>query len=279
MEREQYFCRAGRPVPVDLGYRPEDAFRPSVWLDSSAVPGCMCSHSGWFVMPCRQEGLVKHKTDEILIFVGGDPADPENLNGEIELQLEQDKLTLTHTCVVFIPAGAAHGNLEVKRADKPILHFTIQMSESDYSAEPAAATAPVGTYANHVVERYEPVDGSRPEAPPGFLTLLLWLDSQKLKSAPYLETVWFHTTNDTGPEEHMHDDLDELIGFFGTDPEHPDELGGEVQFFVEGEPVSVRKSCIIYLPRGVRHSPILVPELKRPIIHFSAGNGGDYARK
>ena len=122
------------------------------------------------------------------------------------------------------------------------------------------------------------MDGRIPAAPEGFLTFLLWIDGKKLKGAPYMEAVWFKTSNDTGPEAHAHD-FDEFIGFVGTDPEHPEELGAEVQFYIGDEYFTVTKSCLVYIPRGVRHSPILVPKLSRPIIHFSGGNGGDYKRE
>jgi hypothetical protein len=93
-----------------------------------------------------------------------------------------------------------------------------------------------------------------------------------------METVWFKTSNDTGPAPHEHD-FDEFIGFIGSDPDRPDELGARIQFYVEDKPVTVTKSCLVYIPRGVRHSPIIIPEMERPIFHFSGGNGGDYARR
>ncbi len=185
---------------------------------------------------------------------------------------------MTKTCFVFIPRGAAYGNMEIGRLDKPVLRLLSLMDSDTYASFPAEATAPPGTYSNNVVEKYAPVSGRIPEAPEGFLTLILWIDGQKLTGAPYMEACWFHTTNDTGPESHLHDNLDELIGFIGTDPDNPGELHAEVRFFIEDQEVVITKSCIVYVPRGVMHSPILVPKLDRPIIHFSGGNGGNYYR-
>ena len=93
-----------------------------------------------------------------------------------------------------------------------------------------------------------------------------------------MEAVWFHTTNDNGPETHAHE-FDELIGFLGSDPDAPCELNGEITLLLDGETVSFTKSCVAYIPRGITHSPILVPKLDRSLIHFSGGNGGDYARR
>ncbi|NLO97448.1 MAG: hypothetical protein GX091_05195 [Peptococcaceae bacterium] len=279
MSNCQYLALPGMGKPMKMPVEPEDGRVTSLWMDGKVVNNCIFAEAAWFKKPFRETGLFKHDSDKLLIFVGSDPQDHENLNAEVEIWLENDKIALTQTSVVFVPAGVAHGRMEVKNLKKPVIHFTILMNSSYYNPIPAEATAPKGTYDRNWVEKYDPVDGFRPEAPEGFLTLLLWLDDKKLKGAPYLETVWFHTKNDTGPEEHCHDDFDELIGFLGSDPEHPEDLGAEVKFYLGGEWVTINKSGIFYIPRGVSHSPILVPKLERPIIHFSCGNGGDYAKK
>jgi hypothetical protein len=247
-------------------------------MDSGLLDGCIFSEAGWFVKPVTEPGMIRHDSDALLVFIGSNPEDPENLNAEIELWIENDQLILTETCFVFVPKGAAYGNMHTRSLNAPVL-YTINLMDTDtYASFPAEASAAPGTYSGNVVKKYAPVSGKIPEAPEGFLTLVLWIDGQKLVNAPYMEACWFHTTNDTGPESHMHDNLDELIGFLGTDPAHPEELYAEVKFFVEDEEITVTKSCIVYIPRGVMHSPILVPKLDRPIIHFSGGNGGNYTR-
>lgn len=278
MSISEYFALAGMSSPDHIHFHPESAHVHSVRMDRSIYPGCIFSDACWVTKPLQRDEFFKHNSDELLMFIGSDPADPENLNAEIELWIENDKLTLTTTSIVFVPAGAAHGRVHIKNVKKPVFHFTCHLNTDTYEEIPAAATVPAGTYANNWVEKYAPVDGKLPSAPPGFLTRLLWIDGKKLKGAPYLEAVWFHTTNDTGPESHAHD-FDEYIGFVGTNPDHPEDLGAEIHFYIGDEYVSVTKSCLVYIPRGVAHSPILVPKLNRPIIHFSGGNGGDYKRE
>jgi hypothetical protein len=239
----------------------------------------MFNEASWYVMPFKRPGLLKHNSDEVIFFIGGDPNNPENLNATIEIWIENDKLKLTKTCAVFVPGGVAHGIMEVRDLNMPVFHYTCHLNTSKYETFSAEATSAPGTYDRNWVERYEPVNGKLPGAPEGFLKLLLFLDGKKLKGAPYAEAVWFCTTNDTGPAPHVHEDFDEFIGFIGSDPGHPEELNGEVSFFIEDEMISSTKSCLVYIPRGIRHSPIYIPKLERPIIHFSGGNGGDYIRK
>lgn len=278
MSYSKYFALAGMTAPTGVKLDPDDAHVHSVSMDRSFIKGCMFSEVCWLVKPFSRSSFFKHNSDELLMFIGSDPNEPESLNAEIELWIENDKLTFNTTSIVFVPAGAAHGRIEAKNVTKPVFHYTCHINTDRYEEIPAQATAKKGTYVNNRVEKYAPVDGRLPPAPPGFLTRLLWIDGKKLSGAPYLEAVWFLTSNDTGPEEHTHD-FDEFLGFVGADAEEPEELGAEITFFLGGEAVTVTKSCLVYVPRGVKHSPILVPSLNRPVIHFSGGNGGDYVRK
>ena len=278
MSVSQYFAQAGMVKPADIELGTKDAHAHSVRIDGSFYKGCIFGDACWLKKPFSRDSFFKHNSDELLMFIGSDPDDPENLNADIELWIENDKLTFSTTSIVFVPAGAAHGRISVKNVTKPVIHYTCHINTDYYEEIPAVASAPKGTFAGNRVEKYAPVDGRLPSAPPGFLTRLLWIDGKKLKGAPYLEAVWFLTTNDTGPESHTHD-FDEFIGFLGSDPEHPEDLGAEIEVLIDGEKYYITKSCLIYIPRGVPHSPILVPKMDRPIIHFSGGNGGDYKRE
>lgn len=278
MDRSKYFSLAGCASERMPAAGPEASVIEVVRMDQSMFPGCMYNKAGWIYEPMEEPDFIKHDSDKLLVFIGSDTEDPENLNAEIELWIENDKLVLTKTCIVFVPAGAGHGRLKVKSLNKPVLQYCCLLNTDTYAQLPARATSPAGTFAKNAVEKYAPVDGKLPTAPGGFLTLLLWIDGKKLQGAPYMEAVWFKTSNNTGPEKHTHD-FDEFIGFIGSDPANPCELGAKVEFYIDDEKITITKSCLVYIPRGVEHSPILVPRLDRPIIHFSGGNGGDYVRE
>jgi hypothetical protein len=278
MSNIEYLGFAGLGNPVEMPIEPKNARITSVWLDGDVVDGCIFTEACWFVTEFEEKGMYRHHSDKLMTFIGSDPDDHENLNAEIELWIENDRLVFDRTSIVFVPAGTAHGKMIVRNLTKPIIYYTCHMNSSYYEATPAEATAAPGTYNRNRIEKYAPVDGYLPPAPEGFLTRLLWIDGQKLKGAPYMESVWFHTTNDTGPETHVHD-FDEVIGFIGSNPDSPQDLGAEIRFFLDGDEATITKNCIAYVPRGTAHSPLLVPRLNSPIIHFSGGNGGSYARK
>lgn len=272
----RFFSLGGScPVP-QFPAIPGDAVRPAVCLDGSVVPGGIFGSVSWLVKDLRTEGLLVHESDELHMFVGGDPRDQENLNATVDFQIENDHLVFSETSFVYVPRGCAHNLAAVTDLKRPMLHYVMHVNAAFYRTAPAQAAAPVGTYAGYRVVKYAPVDGRIPEAPPGFLSFLLWIDGNKLPGAPYTESVWFHTTNDTGPENHTHDDLDEFIAFIGSDPEHPEALNGDVSFLIGGEQIHTEKSAIIFVPRGVSHSPLLVHRLEKDILHFSGGNSGSY---
>lgn len=244
-----------------------------VGMDNQHIKGCIFGEASWIVRPFNRNGMLKHHSDKLIIFIGSDPNAPDNLSTEIEFWIENDKLVLTRTCVVFVPAGAAYGRIAVKNLKKPVFQYVCHINTDTYEEIPAEATAATGTYAHNWIEKYAPVDGRMPTAHEGFLTPLLWIYGK----TPYSEAVWFNAVNNEGPETHAHD-FDEFLGFFGTDIDHPEQLGAEITFSIGDEIITINRSCLIYIPRGLSHCPFFVPKLERPIIHFSGGNGGDYIR-
>ena len=69
---------------------------------------------------------------------------------------------------------------------------------------------------------------------------------------------------------------DEIIGFFGTDTENVFDLGGEIEFWLEDEKYLLTKSCLIFIPGGMKHCPIKFLKIDRPIFHFLMVTGGEY---
>jgi mannose-6-phosphate isomerase-like protein (cupin superfamily) len=97
-----------------------------LWIDDNVVPGSFQLGISWYNRPPdnQMSGGHKHDTDEILAFFGSDPANPHELNGEIEFWIEDEQFILTKSALIFVPAGVQHCPLIIRRVDKPILHFT-----------------------------------------------------------------------------------------------------------------------------------------------------------
>lgn len=77
---------------------------------------------------------------------------------------------------------------------------------------------------------------------------------------------------------HTHD-FDEVIGFAGTDRDHPRDLGGEIEVNIGSEKHTVTKTCLIFIPKGVEHCPISIKRIDTPIFMFEAANDPNYVKK
>jgi hypothetical protein len=103
---------------------------------------------------------------------------------------------------------------------------------------------------------------------------LLWLGNNVIDGAPFVNTAWYYKPEaDEGLASlttHIHD-FDEVVDFFGSDPQHPYALGGEIRFCLEDQEYILKNSCLFFIPEGMRHSGAIV-NIERPIYHVSFGN-------
>ena len=114
------------------------------------------------------------------------------------------------------------------------------------------------------------------DAAPGLATPLIYLDNDILKGAFYVECAWFWKGQDkSGVDAHTHP-FDEVLTFFGTNPEDPEDLCGEAEIWLEDEQYILTKSCLIFVPKGMKHGPLFIRRVDRPIFHFSAGPAAKY---
>jgi hypothetical protein len=108
-------------------------------------------------------------------------------------------------------------------------------------------------------------------------TRILWLDNDVIEGAFNVNCSWYWKATETeGTSAHRHD-FDEVIAFFGSDPQNPRDLGGEIEFWMEDEKYILTKSCLVFAPKGLRHCPLRVRKVDRPIFHFTVGTGGKYS--
>jgi len=110
---------------------------------------------------------------------------------------------------------------------------------------------------------------------------VLWLDNEVVPGAFYLETVWAFPRGlikepRSVAEPHKHD-YDEVLAMFGTDFDDPYELNGEVEFWLGDEKHILTKTCIIFIPRGLMHCPLIYRRIDKPIFTFTTHSGKMYA--
>ena len=147
--------------------------------------------------------------------------------------------------------------------------------------ESANYTVTGGKYAKYIFQDVKPID-----IPPEALakikqeqekqqsmvdaTHLLNLDTTRSQGAPYLDFVWLWEGSAKGyaEAEHTHD-FDEFIGFIGVgDQDDPYDLDSEIEVWLGGEKYMITRSCLIYVPKGIRHCPVRFTRIGKPVLFF-----------
>lgn len=124
------FPTTGRQIPT------------MTYMSNDQVPGSNnYIEIGWiWKMPTPNPQIFEHvhDYDEIVLHLGTDPDNPQDLCGEVEFVVGGEKLTFDKTAALFVPKGVKHGPLTWKRVDRPHLLMTIMLGAGTLAqAKPA----------------------------------------------------------------------------------------------------------------------------------------------
>lgn len=131
------------------------------------------------------------------------------------------------------------------------------------------------TYKDNIVTRYL-ADTSKFKG--DAISPVLFMDSNSVPGSFYAEYILYQKAAEGSPPEHSHDDSDEILMFFGTDPERPHDLCGEIELWIDGEKYTLTESAMIFVPKGVRHCPLYARQVDRPIVMVSTMPAQHYSR-
>ena len=135
-------------------------------------------------------------------------------------------------------------------------------------------------YKKYIVEDYAVTEEEKIKAaedPERLVRLspIVRLDDDIVKGSFHIAFIWALgvSSRKLDLEAHTHD-YNEVLGWIGTDWKNPRDLGGEIEFWMEDEKYILKNSCIIYIPKGVKHCPLKDLKVDRPIIHFGLHKRG-----
>jgi hypothetical protein len=99
------------------------------YMSNKLVPGCnIYIELGWiYDIPEPNPHILEHSHDyeEVVLNIGGDPNNPEDLGAEIEFRIDNQPLTFDTTAAAYVTKGIKHGPLTWKRLDRPHLLMPI----------------------------------------------------------------------------------------------------------------------------------------------------------
>ena len=109
---------------------------------------------------------------------------------------------------------------------------------------------------------------------------ILWMDKHVIPDAFHMNTAWYLKAAQTLENvPHVHENDDEIIGFFGNNPDDPYDLGGEIEIWLEDELHVITRTAMIFVPAGMKHCPLVLRRVDRPIFHFTTVPGTQYIKE
>ncbi len=244
------------------------------------------NQAGWAIKDSRI-----HDTWELLCFLGGNPENITDLGAEVSICLgdEKEEHIITSATIVSIPPGLKHCPITVRQYAKPFVLLRISTTK-EYENRLHSEADSVGVFDVKGMKEGSPVtkDGNKywmniiqgpfyVEAEPGWAGTSIWAHHNEYKNGT---TLGYHCVNSTyqAPFTHSHN-FHELLCFIGGNPEDVTDLGAEVSIRLgdELEEHVFNTAAIVSMPPGLKHCPLIVRNVTRPLVFLEVSMTNDFA--
>ncbi len=209
--------------------------------------------------------------DEVLIFVGFDPNNPEYLGAEIEFDVgkEYEKHVFRVPTACCFPKNVVHcPEITLKCEDSygfivlslEPAHKTITMPQR------STLDTTEGHKYDHLYKKLVFRRDVKAKTGPGNADSLAWLRGQELENFNVNFAWGFYSgVGDWGAKPHRHSS-DQFLVFVSLDNEKPYELGAEIEVTMgeEGEKHIISTPSYVIIPEGLQHGPIHTRKVERP---------------
>jgi hypothetical protein len=226
-----------------------------------------------------------HDFDQVMLWLGADPADMGELGAEVELCLgaEGEKHMITTSTAIAAPRGMPHFPARINGMDKRFIFFTVscspQYKENTLPADKKIfdkipAMMFTSKYRDNIINisfmrkgawAYGPNNrddsgGSLAFIRGGENMFDFLIMCESIKKAPYR----------FGPDPdkpHVHP-RPEILFFMGTDLNDLTQLGAEAEICLgkEMERHLITVPTAVVIPGGLAHNPLVITRIERPMI-------------
>lgn len=246
------------------------------------------NQDGWAMKDSRV-----HDTWELLCFLGGNPRNIPDLGAEVSICLgdEREEHIITSATIVSIPPGLRHCPITVTQYYRPFVLLRISTTR-EYETKLQSQTGSVGVFGVKGMKEGSPVtkNGKKYwmnivqgpffiEAEPGWAGTSIWAHHNEYKNGT---TLGYHCIDSTyeAPFTHSHN-FHELLCFIGGNPENVTDLGAEVSICLGDEPEEhiFNTATIVSMPPGLKHCPLIVRNVTRPLVFLEVSMTKEFAAK
>ncbi len=109
-----------------------------------------------------------------------------------------------------------------------------------------------------------------------FARRILWLDENVVPGAFHMNTAWYLKPNSRVELRPILTTPTRSSASSAATPQKPYDLGGEVEIWLEDDKHIITTSAMIFVPAGMKHCPLILRRVDRPIFHFTTVTGGNY---
>jgi hypothetical protein len=257
---------------------------PGAWLMSNKlVPGSNINILyNWIASKPKPNpmhlAMETHKYAEIIFTLGADHQNPEYLGGVIEGYMGEDMQLTTTTTALYIPRRIPHGRVSWKEFEKPHIQMAIKFSGVIEEGPPKPGEGPKAVkqkagenYNRYMISKPLRELTSGPKTSGRTYPPLTYINNKLVPGCNvYLEYVWIWEKPAPGPATSSHSHAyDEVVLNIGSDPQHPEELGAEIEAYLGGEKQVTDKTSAVFIPKNVPHGPLKWTKFERPHIQMS----------
>jgi hypothetical protein len=110
-------------------------------------------------------------------------------------------------------------------------------------------------------------------------THLLTVNGDRLKGFFYVDCSWLWKGSAAVELDQAHShDFPEVLGFVGSNREDPHDLGGEIVIQLGEEQKVLTRSCLVFIPAGLKHFPLRINRINRPTFCVTIAQTEKYTR-
>jgi hypothetical protein len=252
-------------------------------MSNKQVKGCnYYMEPGWiYDIPEPNPSLHEHvhEYDEIVMHWGGDYRQPQVLGGKVEFYVGGQPITFNTATAFYIPKGTPHGPVTWKQFEFPHMQMaimcgtgevgtawgssgikvakdTLPVKKKDFDYEQYAVRSPLREAGTNFRNRTSP-------------SMTMMSNTQVAGVNHYIDIAWVfgeqsYKVAQTATPDISYKTCDQFILYIGGDPKNPEDLGGEVEVNIEGQPIKFDTTSALYLPHGLRHGPRRVTAYRKP---------------
>ncbi len=233
------------------------------------------------------------ETHELFCFVGGNPENIRDLGAEIHLTLgpEDEEQIVSDATVVIVPPGLKHGPITVSKFKKPFSMLRI-VNSREYQDKLNAEAGKESAFrmgrlrdGNEVLKHGKKFWMNMMRGPlyvdyePGWTGTSIWAHHDEFFAGISLGYHCIVTPYDVR-FSHSHNNHENLC-FLSGDPNNPRKLGAEGKVFLgeEKEELTFDTPTIISMPPGLKHCPLQIDNVTKPVIFLEVSVTKAFAGK